>query len=121
MTGPENCGEKAREVSRVWSEGPCVPEEFAVLPVVQIASNFILFHFIYLFIYLFNFWLCWVFVAACGLSLVVASGGYSRCSAWASHCSGFSLLQNTGSRHTGFSSCGERALERWLSSCGARA
>ena len=27
------------------------------------------------------FWLCWVFVAACGLSLVVASAGYSllRC------------------------------------------
>ena len=30
--------------------------------------------FIYLFIY---FWLCWVFVAACGLSLVVASRDYS--------------------------------------------
>ena len=28
----------------------------------------------YLFIY---FSLCWVFVAACGLSLVVVSGGYS--------------------------------------------
>ena len=28
----------------------------------------------YLFIY---FWLLWVFIAACGLSLVVASGGYS--------------------------------------------
>ena len=27
-------------------------------------------------IYLFYFWLCWVFVAACGLSLVAASGGY---------------------------------------------
>ena len=32
------------------------------------------FLFIYLFIY---FWLHWVFVAAHGLSLVVASGGYS--------------------------------------------
>ena len=31
---------------------------------------------IYLF-YLFYFWLCWVFVAAHRLSLVVASGGYS--------------------------------------------
>ena len=29
---------------------------------------------VYLFIY---FWLCWVLVAACRLSLVVASGGYS--------------------------------------------
>ena len=32
-----------------------------------------------------------MFFAACGLSLVAASGGYSfRCGAWASHCSGFS-------------------------------
>ena len=29
----------------------------------------------FLFIYLFIYWLCWVFIAACGLSLVVASGG----------------------------------------------
>ena len=27
--------------------------------------------------YLFIYWLCWVFVATCRLSLVVASGGYS--------------------------------------------
>ena len=26
---------------------------------------------------LINFWLCWAFVAVCGLSLVAASGGYS--------------------------------------------
>ena len=69
-----------------------------------------------LFIY---FWLHWVFVAAHGLSLVAASGGYS--SLW---CVGFSLwwlllLQSRGSRHVGFSSCGSRALERRLSSCGA--
>ena len=56
----------------------------------------------FLFIY---FWLCWVFVAARGLSLVAASGGYSWL--W---CTGFSLrwlllLRSTGSRHSGFSSC----------------
>ena len=67
------------------------------------------------------FWLRWVFVAARGLSLVVASRGYS--SLW---CAGFSLLwflllPSTGSRHTGFSSCGSRALERRLGSCGTRA
>ena len=67
------------------------------------------------------FWLHWVFVAARGLSLVVASGGYSLL--W---CAGFSLrwlllLQSTGSRHAGFSSCGSRALEHRLSSCGAQA
>ena len=72
-----------------------------------------------LFIYL--FWLCWVFIAARGLSLVAASGGHS--SLW---CSGFSLwwpplLRSTGSRCAGFSSCGPQALERKLSSCGAQA
>ena len=59
-----------------------------------------------LFIYL---WLRWVFVAARGLSLVAASGGYSLL-----RCVGFSLqwlllLQSIGSRHAGFSSCGMRA------------
>ena len=74
--------------------------------------------FIYLFIY---FWLHWVFVAACRLSLVAASGGYSSL-----RCVGFSLgwlllLWSTGSRRMGFSSCGSQGLERRLSSCGARA
>ena len=64
------------------------------------------------------FWPRWAFVAARGLSLVVASGGYSL------RCVGFSLqwlllLQGVGSRHVGFSSCGLWALERRLSSCGA--
>ena len=73
---------------------------------------FLRFNFIY-------FWLHWVFVAVHGLSLVAASGGYSMCT-------GFSLrwlllLRSTGSRCAGFSSCGSRALERRLSSCGARA
>ena len=50
------------------------------------------FFLINLFIY---FWLHWVFAAACSLSLVVASGGFSRCGAQAlgvqaSHCGGFS-------------------------------
>ena len=58
---------------------------------------------------LFYFWLCWVFVAACGLSLVAVSGGYSSL-----RCMGFSLrwlllLRSTGSRHAGFSSCSPRA------------
>ena len=57
----------------------------------------------YLFIYL---WLRWVFVPAHGLSLVAASRGYSLL-----ECVGFSLqwlllLQNMGSRHMSFSSCG---------------
>ena len=51
-------------------------------------------------------WLCWGFVAALGLSLAVASRGYSSL-----RCVGFSLrwpllLQSTGSRRVGFRSCG---------------
>ena len=67
----------------------------------------------FLFIY---FWLRWVFVAACGHSLVAASRGYSSCGARASHCSGFSC-------------CRAQALGAWasvvvacrLSSCGSQA
>ena len=56
-----------------------------------------------------------------GFSLVVVSGGYSLL-----RCAGFSLrwlllLQSTGSRCIGFSSCGLRTLELRLSSCGTRA
>ena len=52
------------------------------------------------------FWLHWVFVATCGLSLGAASGGYSSL-----RCAGFSLLwllllRSMGSRRVGFSSCG---------------
>ena len=53
-----------------------------------------------------------------GLSLVAARGGTLSCGERASHCSGFSL-RSTGSRRAGFSSCGSRALEHRLSSCGA--
>ena len=48
------------------------------LPFIE---SFYLFNFFYL-----SFWLCWVFVAARGLSLVAASRGYSLL--W---CTGFSL------------------------------
>ena len=64
---------------------------------------------IFLNLLIFYFWLRWVLVAVRGLSLVVASGGYSSL-----RCAGFSLrwlllLQSVGSRHTGFSSCGMQA------------
>ena len=45
-------------------------------PPPQINIECLLIYF-YKFIYLFNFWLHWVFVAARGLSLVAASGGCS--------------------------------------------
>ena len=68
---------------------------------------FLIFQFL-LFLFLF-FWLRWVFVAASGLSLIVASRGYSSL-----QYTGFSpgwllLLQCMGSRCVGFSSCGTRA------------
>ena len=66
------------------------------------------------------FWLSWVLVAAHGLSLVEASGGYS----WLRYVGllrWLLLLQSTGSRCAGFSSCGSQALERRLSSCGTQA
>ena len=58
--------------------------------------------FINLFVY---FWLRWVFVVVCKLSLIAVSRGYSLLR-WA----GFSLwwllsLWSTGSRIVGFSSC----------------
>ena len=52
----------------------------------------------YVFIY-FYFRLRWVFTAARRLPLVVVSGGYSSLR-W------LLLLQSTGSRRVGFSSCG---------------
>ena len=69
-------------------------------------------YFIYLFIY---FWLCWVFVAVCGLSLVAASGTTLHCCVRASHCGGFSCCgaQALGARASvvaahGLSSCGSQ-------------
>ena len=87
------------------------------------SRTFFFFNKFILFIY---FWLCGVFVAARGLSLVWRAGAALRCGAWASHCGGFSCC---GARALGawasvvaarrLSSCGSRALEHRLSSCGA--
>ena len=80
----------------------------------------LIFYFFNKFIY-FYFWLRWVFIAMCRLSLVAASGGYS--SLW---CAGFSCCRAwaLGVRASvvvahGLSSCGLQALERGLSSCGS--
>ena len=83
--------------------------------------GFFFFKFV-LFIY---FWLHWDFVAACGLSLVAASGGLlfvvvcgllievaSHCGAWALGTWASVVVAR------GLSSCGSRALEHRLSSCG---
>ena len=94
---------------------------------VELCEFFFLYeYFLKLINLLIYFWLRWVFVAVCGLSLTAASRGYSSL-----RCADFSLrwlllLWSTGSRRVGFSSCGtrahscgSRALERRLSSRGA--
>ena len=100
---------------------PLVKMENLKLPTVALSyskkfirGTFLFFLNVYIFLILFYFWLCCVFVAALGLSLVAGSGGYS--SLW---CAGFSLrwlllLRSTGSRRTGFSSCGTWAQQLWL-------
>ena len=95
----------------------CLFTFFFFLSLYQICYNMSSF-FLNKFIYL---CLRWVFVAARGLSLFAVCGGYSSL-----RCTEFSLLwllllQSMGSRCADFSSCGSWALERRLSSCGARA
>ena len=51
------------------------------------------------------FRLSWFFAVAQAFSLAVASEGCSLCSAWASHCGGFSCCGAQAPKHTGFSSC----------------
>ena len=82
-------------------------------PIKHQIPSFLSFFF---FLTFFFFWLCWVFVAAYGLSLVAPIGGYSSL-----RCAGFSLrwlllLRSTGSRHAG-----SVVVARGLSSCGSRA
>ena len=70
-----------------------------------------LFHFIFyflLFIFLAALGLCccaWAFSSCCEL------GATLRCSAWASHCSGFSCCGAQALEHAGFSSCGTWAQQ----------
>ena len=71
--------------------------------------------------FFFLFWLQWVFVAARGLSLVAASGGYSLLQCAGFSCCGARALGVLASAVAacGLSSSGRQALERRLSSCGA--
>ena len=98
----------ASEVAVENSDAILVLHIFRVKPVaissLDASRNFFLKNkFIYVFIYL---WLHWVFVAVCGLSLVAASGGYSLLQFMGFSLWWLLLLQSTGSRRTGFSSCG---------------
>ena len=73
------------------------------------------------YLFILFFWLRWVFVAACRLSLVAASRGHSLL-----RCAGFSLrwlllLRSTGSRRMGFSNCGAQAQQLQLAGSRAQA
>ena len=68
-----------------------------------------------------------IFIFDCGGSSLPHMG-FSPCGVQASHCSGFFCCGAQALGHTGFSSCSTglstysfRALECWLSSCGAQA
>ena len=76
-------------------------------------------------IFFFFFWLHWVFVAACGLSLVAVSGGllfvavHGLLIAMASRCRARALETRASVVVVhGLSSCGSLALEHRLSTCG---
>ena len=97
---------------------------FQIVKFMRIKLFIVLFFSINLFIYLFL--AGWVFVAARGLSLVAASGGYSslRCGLLISMASLCCRARTLGARALvvavcELSSCGSRAVERRLSSCGA--
>ena len=72
-------------------------------------------------IHLFIFGVVGSVVAALGLSLAEASRGYSSLLGAGFSVQWLLLLWSTGSRCSGFSSCGSPALEHWLSSCDSQA
>ena len=85
------------------------------------------YYFFYKFIYFIYFWLCRVFVAVHGFSLVAVSGGYSSLQYAVFSLWWLLLLRSTalGAQASvvvarGLSSRGSWALERRLSSCGAQ-
>ena len=113
---PWRVGDPAWELSRIPGVEWVGQTSSSPLPLLRSQRRAFLIYFnvvvafnYFILFYLFYFWLRWVFVAARGLSVVVASGGYSSL-----RCAGFSLrwlllLWSTGSRRAGFRSCGMQA------------
>ena len=94
-----------------WTERSKAPEHpetfsFFLLTVPTLHLIFFLFFFLMMFwVFLINlfiyFWLCWVFVSAQGLSLIVASGGRSSSRCTVLSLSRPLLLRSTGYRRAG--------------------
>ena len=76
------------------------------------------FFFIVLFIY---FWLYWVFAAAQTFSSCGEQELLSSCTAWASHCSGFSWCRAQALACAGFSTCSIQAQCAGFSTCSIQA
>ena len=85
--------------------------------------SFLFFHsfFLNFYSFIYFFWLRWVFVAARGLPLVVASRGYSSLRRVNFSLPWLLLSQSTGSKCVGFSSCGTQAQQLWLAGSRAQA
>ena len=80
---------------------------------IQLSILLLLLFLIYVYLFIFLFLAAPVFITALRLYPVMMNRGLSLL--W------FLLLQSTDSRHSGFSSCGLRALESWLNSSGMQA
>ena len=108
---------------------PPDPELFFFLEVFDYCFNLFtsdlsiqIFYFFFLNLFLFIiFWLHWVFVAVCRLSLGAASRGHSSLQCAGPSLQWLLLLQSVGSRCAGFSSCGMRAQQLWLTGSGVQA
>ena len=90
--------------------------------------SFFFFFFFLINLFIFNFGCIGSLLLCVGFLYLWQVGATLRCGVWASHCSGFSCwgARALGTRASvvvacGLSSCGSRALEHRLSSCGARA
>ena len=99
-----------RNLHTVLHSGCTIPTNRVVgFPFLHTLSSICFLFFFLNFLYIY-FWLCGVFIAVRGLSLVAASGGYSLL-----RCASFSLrwlllVQSMGSRHVGFSRSEERRV-----------
>ena len=90
------------QVSAEPSLGMC--GHFIVSPCMLLV--FLRFNYSLIFVY---FWLHWVFVNVCGLSLAAASRATLPCLVQASHCGSLSCSTAWTPGCTDFSSCGSRA------------
>ena len=73
---------------------------FLLLYVFQNQAYFHILVFKNLFVYLFIFWLCWVFIAVCGLSLVAVHLGFSLRWLLLLWCTGLATLRHAESSQT---------------------